>query len=128
MNSSDSVVWLIRRLSVFTVTRKRSSASGPIGWSAIDGAAPTCTLDDGHISSGTRVSRTNAARRPRRACPSASMWMSSMIRTPWPRRSAPHTCSASAIDGRPNASPAWIVMWKSSRITRENASRWRAGG
>ena len=121
-------VSLISRLSVFTVTRKRSLASGPTGCSAIDGAAPTCTFDDGHISRGTRGrartppgARARAPRRP-------SVWMSSMMPTPCPRRSAPHTCSASAIDGRPNASPAWIVMWKSSRITREKASRWRAGG
>ena len=48
----------ISRLSVFTVTRNRSSASRPIGWSASDFAAPVCTLDVGHISSGMRLSRT----------------------------------------------------------------------
>jgi hypothetical protein len=30
--------------------------------------------------------------------------------------------------GRPNASPAWIVEWKFSRITYWKASRWRDGG
>ena len=54
----------ISRLSVFTVTRNRSRVSRPMGCSAIDGAAPVCTLDVGHISSGTRRSRTNAASRP----------------------------------------------------------------
>ena len=53
--------------------------------------------------------------------------MSSTIRTPWPRRSAPHHWSASQIDGSPNDSPAWIVMWKFSRRTYSNASRWRVG-
>ena len=54
--------------------------------------------------------------------------MSSTMRTPWPRRSAPHHCTASQMLGRPNASPAWIVVWKFSRITYWNASRWRVGG
>ena len=113
---------------MLTVTRKRSLASRPTGWSAIDGTAPTWTLEEGQSSSGTRRSRTNAARRPSAWPPSPSAAMSSMIRTPWPRRSAPQTCRASAIEGSPKASPAWIVMWKLSRITREKASRWREGG
>ena len=54
--------------------------------------------------------------------------MSSMIRTPWPSRSAPHHCSACQIDGSPKASPAWIVKWKFSRLTYSKASRWRVGG
>ena len=48
----------ISRLSVFTVTRKRSRASRPIGWSASEDAAPVWTFDVGHISSGMRLSRT----------------------------------------------------------------------
>ena len=54
--------------------------------------------------------------------------MSSAIRTPWPSRSAPQYCTASQIDGRPNPSPAWIVVWKFSRCTYWNASRCREGG
>jgi hypothetical protein len=54
--------------------------------------------------------------------------MSSTMRTPWPSLAAPQYCSASQIDGRPNASPAWIVEWKFSRITYWNASRCRDGG
>ena len=53
--------------------------------------------------------------------------MSSTIRSPWPSRSAPQIWSASQIDGSPNDSPAWIVMWKFSRRTCSNASRWRVG-
>ena len=53
--------------------------------------------------------------------------MTSMIRTPWPSRSAPHHCTASQIDGSPNPSPAWMVMWKFSRDTYRNASRCRLG-
>ena len=51
-----------------------------------------------------------------------------MMRTPWPRRSAPHHCSASQMDGSPNPSPAWMVMWKFSRATYWKASRCRLGG
>ena len=54
--------------------------------------------------------------------------MSSTMRTPCPRRSAPHHCSASQIDGSPKPSPAWIVMWKFSRATYWKASRCRLGG
>ena len=54
--------------------------------------------------------------------------MSSTIRTPWPSRSVPQYCTASQIDGRPNPSPAWIVMWKFSRWMYWKASRWRLGG
>ena len=50
------------------------------------------------------------------------------MRTPWPSRSAPQSCTASQIDGSPNASPAWMVMWKFSAATSWNASRWRVGG
>ena len=50
------------------------------------------------------------------------------MRTPWPSRSVPHHCTASQIDGSPNASPAWIVMWKFSRLRYWNASRCRLGG
>ena len=53
-------------------------------------AAPVWTFDVGHISSGTRRSRTNAASRPRSTEPSSRTVMSSTIRTPWPSRSAPH--------------------------------------
>ena len=45
------------------------------------------------------------------------------IRTPWPSRSAPANWRASQIDGSPNDSPAWIVMWKFSRRMYSNASR-----
>ena len=48
---------LISRLSVLTVTRNPSSASSPIGCSAIEAQMPVLTLEVGHISSGTRVSR-----------------------------------------------------------------------
>ena len=51
-----------------------------------------------------------------------------MIRTPWPSRSAPHHCSASQIDGSPNASPAWMVKCAFSRRRYSNASRCRVGG
>ena len=54
--------------------------------------------------------------------------MSSTMRTPWPSRAAPQYCRASQIEGSPNASPAWIVEWKFSRITYWNASRCRDGG
>ena len=57
-NSDDSVTPLISRLSVLTVTRNSSSRSSPIGWSLIDVAAPVCTFEVGHISSGIRRSRT----------------------------------------------------------------------
>ena len=51
-----------------------------------------------------------------------------MIRTPWPSRSAPHHWIACQIDGRPKASPAWMVKWAFSRWRYSNASRWRVGG
>ena len=86
------------------------------------------TFEVGHISSGTRRSRTNAASRPSSTEPSSRTVMSSTIRTPWPSRSAPQNWSASQIDGSPNDSPAWIVMWKFSRRTYSKASRWRVGG
>ena len=54
--------------------------------------------------------------------------MSSMIRTPWPSRSAPHHWIASQIDGSPNASPAWMVKCEFSRWRYSNASRCRVGG
>ena len=40
----------------------------------------------------------------------------------------PHHCTASHIDGSPNPSPAWIVMWKFSRLMYWNASRCLLGG
>src|SRR3954468_4621932 len=43
-------VLLIRRLSVLTVTRKRSRRSIPIGWSATESQTPVLTLDVGHSS------------------------------------------------------------------------------
>ena len=54
--------------------------------------------------------------------------MSSMIRTPWPSRSAPHHWIACQIDGSPKASPAWMVKWEFSRWRYSNASRCRVGG
>ena len=89
----------------------------------IDGAAPVWTFEVGHISSGMRRSRTNAASRPSPTEPSGRGVMSSTIRTPCPSRSAPANWTASQIDGRPNDSPAWIVMWKFSRRMYSNASR-----
>ena len=47
-----------------------------------DEQAPVCTFDVGHISSGMRMSRTNAARRPILMSPSSPTSMSSTIRTP----------------------------------------------
>src|SRR5262249_47768413 len=41
---------------------------------------------------------------------------------------APPPWSASQMEGSPNPSPAWIVMWKFSRATYWNASRCRLGG
>src|SRR6266511_696066 len=111
-NSLDRVMPLISRLSVLTVTRKRNRRSRSMGWSAMLAVAPVCTLEVGHISSGTRRSRTKAASRPSATRPSGRSVMSSTIRTPWPSRSAPHSCSASQIEGRPKPSPAWIVKWK----------------
>ena len=64
---------LISRLSVLTVTRKRSRRSRSIGCSSIDATAPVWTFDVGHISSGTRWSRTYVARRPSVTCPSSPM-------------------------------------------------------
>ena len=57
-SSEERLTPLMRRLSVFTVTRKLRRRSSPIGCSASDGAAPVCTFEVGHISSGTRRSRT----------------------------------------------------------------------
>ena len=100
---------------MLTVTRNRSRRSSPIGCSAIDGAAPVCTLEVGHISSGialvadVRRQPAELHRADRRPV------MSSTIRTPWPSRSAPHHWIASQIDGSPNASPAWMVKWEFSR-------------
>ena len=99
-----------------------------MGCSAMDVAAPVCTLEAGHISSGIRMSRTYAARRPSSTDPESVTVMSSMIRTPWPSRSAPHHWIASQIDGSPNASPAWMVKWEFSRWRYSNASRCRVGG
>ena len=53
--------------------------------------------------------------------------MSSTIRTPCPSRSRPQNCTASQMDGSPNASPAWIVKWALAR-RYSNASRCRVGG
>ncbi len=127
-NSSVGVIPLIRRLSVFTVTRNLSRRRRSMGCSAMDGATPVWTLEVGHISSGIRRSRTYAASRPSAGRPSGRIRMSSTIRTPWPRRSAPQICSASQIEGSPYPSPAWIVKWKFSRAMSWNASRCAAGG
>ncbi len=82
----------------------------------------------GHISSGMRLSRTYADSPPSTGMPSSPTVMSSTIRTPWPRRSAPHHWIASQMLGSPNASPAWIVKWAFSRRRYSNASRCRVGG
>ncbi len=55
-NSDDRVTPLISRLSVLTVTLNDSARSNPIGCSLIERAAPVCTFDVGHISSGIRRS------------------------------------------------------------------------
>ena len=57
-SSEERLMPLMRRLSVLTVTRNRSWRSSPIGCSAREGTAPVCTLEVGHISRGTRRSRT----------------------------------------------------------------------
>ncbi len=50
------------------------------------------------------------------------------MRTPCPSRSAPHHCSASQIEGSPNASPAWMVKCAFCWRRYSNASRCRVGG
>ncbi len=71
----------ISRLSVLSVTRNRSSVSRPMGCSAMESAAPECTLLVGQSSRGTRLSRTSAASGPSRGvAPDVSM--SSTMRTP----------------------------------------------
>lgn len=57
-NSWLMLVPLISRLSVFTVMRKCSLRSSPIGCPAYESAAPVWRLEVGHISSGMRLSRT----------------------------------------------------------------------
>lgn len=88
-NSSVSVVALIRRLSVFIVTRKDICVSSPIGCSDNETAAPVCTFDVGQISSGILRSLTYEASRPSCAGPVEQTSMSSTTLTPWPSRSAP---------------------------------------
>ena len=122
------VVSLISRLSVLTVTRNRNRASRSNGCFSILGTAPVCTLELGHISSGIRLSRTMPASRPRHAVPSGSSSISSTIRTPCPNRSAPQNAMASWMDGRPNASPAWMVNRALLARMYSKASRWRDGG
>ena len=119
------------RLSQLTVTRKPSSLSRPMGWSAMErmpGTADVCRFEEGHISRGMRLSRMYAASSPSLGPPSAARSMSSMMRTPWPRRSAPQRWMACQIDGSPNASPAWMVKCAFSRRRYSNASRCRIGG
>ena len=81
-------VSLMSRLSVLTVTRKRSRRSMPMGCSAIEPTTPVFMFDVGHSSSGMRRSRTYAARRPSFSSPGGPV-MSSTMRTPCPSRSAP---------------------------------------
>ena len=118
----------ISRLSVLTVTRNFSAASSPIGCSAIDVDRPGL-----HVGRRRHLQRDplvpDVGGQPAQlAVPSRATVMSSTIRTPWPSRSAPHHCSASQIDGRPNASPAWMVKCAFSRRRYSNASRCRVGG
>ena len=80
-NSLVMEVSLISRLSVFTVTRKRSRRRSPMGCSAMEAHTPVFTLLVGHNSSGIRRSRTNAASRPKTSAPSDPE-MSSTMRTP----------------------------------------------
>ncbi|SLI47844.1 Uncharacterised protein [Mycobacteroides abscessus subsp. abscessus] len=54
--------------------------------------------------------------------------MSSVIRTPCPRRSQPQKASASWIDGSPKASPAWMVKCALLARMYSKASRCRVGG
>ena len=119
-NSDESETPLISRSSVFTVTRKRRRRNRSMGWSARLATAPVWTFEVGHISSGTRRSRTKAASRPSRTDPSGSCVMSSTRRTPWPRRSAPHHCSASQMDGSPKLSP--VRTSRSSPFTATTSS------
>ena len=80
---SCSISWVIEvarisRLSVLTVTRKRSLRSRSIGCSWIDATAPVWTLEVGHISSAIRSRTTRASSSGSRA-----------TATPWPIRTAP---------------------------------------
>ena len=50
------------------------------------------------------------------------------MRTPWPNRSAPQICTASQIDGGPNASPAWMVKNMLFSFSSRNAFSKRDGG
>jgi hypothetical protein len=54
--------------------------------------------------------------------------MSSTMRTPCPSRSAPQIWMASQMEGRPNASPAWMVMWWLAAAMVRNASSGRVAG
>ncbi len=106
----SSRVSLMSLLFVFTVTRIAAGRAGRKGCSAMLRPAPVCTFELGHISKGTRLSRSRLASRPSRGVPSGSTVMSSTIRTPWPSRSAPVERDGFVDRRQPrNASPAWIV-------------------
>ena len=116
------------RLSVFTVTRKRRRRSRSIGCSSIEATAPVCTFEVGHISSGTRRSRTKAASRPERDAPvvvdgdvvddphavAQALGAAQLQRLP-DRRQAE---AFAGVDGEVEVLRA--ISW--------NASRWRVGG
>ncbi|CAB4542130.1 unannotated protein [freshwater metagenome] len=91
---------LISRLSVLSVTRKRSFANCPIGCCAYVLAAPVCKFEVGQSSSGILRSLIYEASGPSfGVLPEKSM--SSIMRTPCPILSAPQICIASQIDGNP---------------------------
>ena len=80
-----------------------------MGCSAMVSHTPVFTLDVGHISSGTRRSRTNEANRPSWTSPSGSTVMSSMMRTPWPRRSAYAVLTAKGRSTFRQAAPTYLA-------------------
>ena len=100
---------------MLTVTRNRSRRSSPIGCSAMRWRrAGVHVRRRAHLERDAAVAHVGGQPAELVLAVGADV-MSSTMRTPWPSRSAPHHCSASQIDGRPNASPAWMVAWKFSR-------------
>ena len=120
---------LISRLSVLTVTRKRSRVEQPDRVLGDRGGRAGL-----HVRVRAHLERDPLVADVRRQAAELGLAvvvrrvMSSMIRTPWPSRSAPHHWIACQIDGSPNASPAWMVKWAFSRWRYSKASRCRVGG
>ena len=103
--------------------------SSPIGCSAMRGGGTGLQVRRrAHLQRDPLVPHVLAPAGPSVTRPSSCTVMSSTMRTPWPSRSAPHHCSASQIDGSPNASPAWMVKCAFSRRRYSKASRCRVGG